>query len=36
MNEKIKAIKNYFMENGCVHLAKQCKKEYNIFFQCKF
>lgn len=32
MNEKIKSIKDYFMENGCVHLAKQCKKEYIIYF----
>ena len=31
MNEKIKVIKDYFMENGCVHLAKQCKKEYIIY-----
>ena len=32
MNEKIKAIKKYFMENGNVFLAKQCKKEYIIYF----
>ena len=32
MNKKIKAIKDYFMENGCIHLAKQCKKEYIIYF----
>ena len=32
MNKKIKAIKDYFMKNGCVHLAKQCKKEYIIYF----
>ena len=32
MNEKIKAINDYFMKNGCVHLAKQCKKEYIIYF----
>ena len=31
MNEKIKAIKDYFMENGCVFLAKQCKNEYIIY-----
>lgn len=32
MNEKIKAIKKYFMKNGNVFLAKQCKKEYIIYF----
>ena len=32
MNEKIKAIKDYFMENGCVFLAKQCNKEYILYF----
>ena len=32
MNEKIKAIKDYFMEHGHVNLAKQCKNEYIIYF----
>lgn len=32
MNEKIEAIKKYFMQNGNVFLAKQCKKEYIIYF----
>lgn len=31
MNEKFKAIKDYFKEHGHVSVAKQCKKEYIIY-----
>jgi hypothetical protein len=31
MNEKFKAIKDYFEEHGHVALAKQCKKEYIVY-----
>lgn len=32
MEEKIKAIKEYFLTNGYVYLSKQCRKEYIVYF----
>lgn len=31
MNEEMNRIKDYFKENRCVFLAKQCKQEYIIY-----
>lgn len=32
MEEKIEAIKEYFLTNGYVYLSKQCRKEYIVYF----
>ena len=31
MSEEMSVIKDYFMENRCVSLAKQCKQEYIVY-----
>lgn len=31
MEEKIKAIKEYFITHGYVYLSKQCRKEYIVY-----